>query len=62
MVAIFTYGFQTAENNFTNANCKLNTLSDYNIMIDRAQEIGYVKSEDVDQLKEWRKNPGNWGL
>lgn len=62
MVAIFTYGFQTAADNFTNAECKLDTLSDYNIMIDRAQEIGYVKAEDVDQLKEWRKDPASWGV
>jgi orotate phosphoribosyltransferase len=62
MVAIFTYGFQTAVDNFTNAECKLDTLSDYNIMIDRAQEIGYVKAEDVDQLKEWRKDPASWGV
>jgi len=60
MVAIFTYGFQTAADNFTNAKCKLDTLSEYSIMIDRAQEIGYVQAEDVDQLKEWRKDPANW--
>nr|WP_320118246.1 orotate phosphoribosyltransferase [uncultured Marinifilum sp.] len=62
MLAIFTYGFQTAKDNFTNANCKLDTLSEYNVMIDRAQEIGYIKTEDVDQLKQWRKDPGNWGV
>jgi orotate phosphoribosyltransferase len=62
MVAIFTYGFQKAVDNFTQANCKLDTLSDYNVMIDRAQEIGYVKAEDVDQLKEWRKDPASWGV
>jgi orotate phosphoribosyltransferase len=60
MLAIFTYGFQTAVDNFANANCEVATLSEYNIMIDRAQEIGYVQSEDVEQLKEWRKDPGNW--
>ncbi|MCY1632907.1 orotate phosphoribosyltransferase [Marinifilum sp. D737] len=62
MVAIFTYGFQKAVDNFTENNCKLDTLSDYNIMIDRAQEIGYIKAEDVDQLKEWRKDPASWGV
>jgi orotate phosphoribosyltransferase len=60
MLAIFTYGFQTASDNFTQANCQVDTLSNYNVMIDRAQEIGYVKAEDVDQLKEWRKDPANW--
>lgn len=61
MVAIFTYGFQTATDNFATANCQLDTLSEYNIMIDCAQEIGYVQSNEVAQLKEWRKDPANWG-
>lgn len=61
MVAIFTYGFQTAADNFATANCQLDTLSEYNIMIDCAQEIGYVQSNEVAQLKEWRKDPANWG-
>ena len=38
MVAIFTYGFQKAIDNFTNAHCVLDTLSDYNAMIDLAPE------------------------
>ena len=40
MVAIFTYGFQKAIDNFTNAHCVLDTLSDYNAMIDLAQKTG----------------------
>jgi len=61
MVAIFTYGFQTAVDNFTNADCKLATLSDYNTMIELAVESGYIKEEDVENLKEWRKDPSVWG-
>jgi len=61
MVAIFTYGFQVAVDNFANANCKLATLSDYNAMIELALESGYIKADDVESLKEWRKDPSNWG-
>lgn len=61
MVAIFTYGFQVAVDNFANANCKLATLSDYNAMIELALESGYIKADDVESLKEWRKDPANWG-
>ncbi len=60
MTAIFTYGFDTATSNFNKANCTLDTLSEYNVMIDRAKEIGYVKEEEVEALKEWRKDPANW--
>ena len=57
MVAIFTYGFQKAVDNFVHANCVLDTLSDYNALIDLAQKTGYVKEEEVSKLKEWRLSP-----
>ena len=60
MVAIFTYGFQKAIDNFTNAHCVLDTLSDYNAMIDLAQKTGYVQESDVAKLKEWRMSPESY--
>ena len=60
MVAIFTYGFQKAIDNFTNAHCVLDTLSDYNAMIDLAQKTGYVQESDVAKLKEWRLSPESY--
>jgi orotate phosphoribosyltransferase len=61
MVAIFTYGFQTAEDNFTKANVKLDTLSNYQTLIKVASETGYVTQGDVAALSQWRKNPALWG-
>lgn len=60
MVAIFTYGFNVAEENFKNANCKLITLCNYNALIDLALETDYINKDDVDTLKLWRKDPGDW--
>lgn len=57
MVAIFTYGFQKSVDNFAGARCALDTLSDYNALIDLAQKTGYVKPEEVARLKEWRLSP-----
>ena len=57
MVAIFTYGFQKAEDNFKNASCELTTLSNYNAMIDLAVKVGYVQADQVEKLKEWRLSP-----
>lgn len=57
MLAIFTYGFQKAEDNFRAVNCELTTLSNYNTMIDLAVKNGYVKQEQVEKLKEWRLSP-----
>ena len=57
MMAIFTYGFQKAVDNFQQARCELTTLSDYNAMIELALKIGYVKSEHIEKLREWRLSP-----
>ena len=61
MAAIFTYGFQIADDNFTNANCKYLTLGNYSSMIKEAVASGYVKESDLEKLAEWRENPATWG-
>ncbi|WP_297830145.1 orotate phosphoribosyltransferase [uncultured Rikenella sp.] len=61
MVAIFTYGFPTASSNFAQAGVELDTLSDYNTLIELATEQGYVQQEDVATLREWRQSPDTWG-
>ncbi len=60
MVAIFTYGFPIAEENFKRSHCKIYTLGNYNVLIDEALEKGYIQKEDVLTLKKWRENPGEW--
>ncbi len=60
MVAIFTYGFKIAEDNFKEADVKLDTLSNYKVLIEYALETGYVKESDLETLKQWRIDPGNW--
>ncbi len=62
MVAIFTYGFPTAVENFEKAKVKLITLSNYNSLIELALETGYIKSNEVEVLKKWREAPDKWGL
>ena len=60
MVAIFTYGFPVAVESFKNAGVTLLTLSNYNAMLDAALKINYIGSDDVETLKEWRKDPAHW--
>lgn len=60
MVAIFTYGFPTAEDNFAQAACVLDTLSNYETLIDIAVEDQYILSDDLSTLKEWRNAPDKW--
>ncbi len=61
MLAIFTYGFPVAVENFETKAVKLNTLGDYQTLIKVAVESGYVSSDEVNTLTNWRKDPGNWG-
>ncbi len=60
MVAIFTYGFVTAEQNFKNADCKLLTITNYEQLLEVAVPEGYITASQLDLLKEWRMNPATW--
>jgi orotate phosphoribosyltransferase len=60
MVAIFTYGFKIAEDNFRNAGVELISLSNYEALIEEAVKTNYVKESDLESLKVWRKDPGAW--
>jgi orotate phosphoribosyltransferase len=61
MVAIFTYGFKVAEDNFKKAKVRLETLTSYNTLIEQAVEAKSVGKDDVTSLQEWRLNPAEWG-
>ena len=60
MVAIFTYGFQTAEEKFKNAKVKLTVLSNYDAVLNEALSTNYISDNDRDTLRECRKNPSVW--
>jgi orotate phosphoribosyltransferase len=60
VLAIFSYNFDEAGNAFSDANCKLITLSDYDILIMEAIKEKYISIEHQNTLVEWRKNPKTW--
>ena len=60
MVAIFTYQMQIAADNFAAKNCTLHTLSDYETLIYKAVEEGYVTDGDLNSLNEWRLDQQAW--
>jgi orotate phosphoribosyltransferase len=61
MVAIFTYNFPIAQENFEKADVDLTTLSNYHVLIDTAVEIGEVTADQVETLMKWREAPDVWG-
>ncbi|MFC4873770.1 orotate phosphoribosyltransferase [Negadavirga shengliensis] len=61
MVAIFTYGFDIALQNFKKENVKLICLSDYASLLPQALGDGYISDNDMATLAQWRENPAEWG-
>lgn len=60
VLAIFTYEFQVARDNFKNANCKFATLSNYTSLLTEAQNEEYITESDVKVLSQWSSNPKEW--
>ena len=60
MMAIFTYGFNVATENFEKSNVELTTLSSYQQLIEMAVNAGDVFPDNVATLEEWSKDPANW--
>ncbi len=60
MIAIFTYGFQLATENFEKKGIELHTLSDFETLIQLASETNYIKEEQLHTLMEWKKDPSLW--
>ncbi len=60
MVAIFTYGFTVAEENFAKANVRLSTLSNYENLLEQAKDSNYINSQEAATLAVWREDPSQW--
>jgi len=60
MVAIFTYGFDIATKNFEKENIYLNTLSNYENLLEQALETNYISEKELKTLSEWNTNPSEW--
>jgi len=60
MVAIFSYGFEVAAQNFKDQNVNLSTLSNYQILLEQALDSQYISQKELSLLRDWRSNPGEW--
>ncbi len=60
MIAIFTYGFSAADDNFKAEALTLHTLSDYDHLIEQAIASKYIDSDHLQTLKQWRLSPSTW--
>ncbi len=60
MLAIFTYGFDVASENFKKENVTLNTLSNYENLLVQAERSHYINADEATILSQWREDPANW--
>lgn len=60
MVAIFTYGFNIAKENFENENVFLRTLGNYDTLLEKALETNYITEKELKTLSAWNANPSEW--
>ncbi|MEL0275472.1 MAG: orotate phosphoribosyltransferase [Flavobacteriaceae bacterium] len=60
MLALFSYGFSVAEENFAQKNISLHTLSNYDHLLRFANEEKAISNEQLITLSQWRKDPANW--
>jgi len=60
MVAIFSYGFAIADDNFSKANVDVHTLSDYAHLLSQAEKSNYITPQESEALSLWRENPSEW--
>jgi orotate phosphoribosyltransferase len=60
MIAIFTYGFKKAADGFESEKCTLDTLCNYDTLVETAVESGYIGQAEVNTLKKWRVEPSTW--
>ncbi len=60
MIAIFSYGFEIANENFKKEKINLHTLSDYENLLMQAEKSNYISKKEIEALQSWRENPAEW--
>lgn len=60
-VSVYTYGFEETEKDFAKNKVKLFSLCDLNHSLQVAEKRGFLQKEQVDIIRNWAKDPQNWG-
>lgn len=58
VLAIFSYNFEKANRAFAEVGCRLETLSNYDVLIREALSIKFINLNDLDLLTTWRQKVG----
>lgn len=59
--SIFSYGLETAEQQFADIGVKLRSVLSFPELLACAKESAYITAEEEAMLADWRKDPFAWG-
>lgn len=60
LLAIFTYGFSSSAQVFSDKKIPMDTLTNYRNLIQEAYDINYISSSEKEQLERWNQDPKSW--
>ena len=60
MLSIFSYNFEFANKKFVSEKIIINSLADYNTLVEIIQYSGDLSDEEISRLKKWREDPKSW--
>ena len=60
MLSVFSYNFDFANERFQKENISINSLADYNTLVEMIIAEGSITYAESNRLMEWRKNPQSW--
>ena len=60
MLSIFSYNFDFANKKFIDEKVNINSLADYNTLVEMILSEGSISIDEAARLKDWRKDPDKW--
>jgi orotate phosphoribosyltransferase len=61
LCSVFSYGFDVSKELFEKENIPVQSLSNYNALLEVALEQKLIEASDMEVLQTWRENPSIWG-
>ena len=61
MMSIFSYNFEFANKKFDSEKITIDSLADYNTLVEIIEYKGELCDEEISRLKKWREDPKSWG-
>lgn len=60
VIAIFDYGFYDTRKTFDDYRISLQTLTDYDTLLQEAEKRDYIQEDEISTLRQWREQPYEW--